>query len=242
MIRAVLFDLDDTLFDHRHAARVALDGVRRGHECFVDAPATDFEREHAAILEELHLRVMAGELGLDEARMERFRRLFASAGVAAGDALARATAAAYRERYLASWQPVPGASALLAALHQRVKVGIVSNNLLQEQQEKVRFCGFEPFVDALVVSEAVGISKPDPGIFAVALDRLECESSASVMIGDAWRTDIAGACAAGIRPIWFNRTGDPAPEPADVMELASFEPLDAALAAIFAVDTTKRSA
>jgi HAD superfamily hydrolase (TIGR01509 family) len=241
-IKAVLFDLDDTLFDHRHAARLALEGVRAGHDGFVRVRAADFQRQHAEILEELHLRVMAGEIGLDAARMERFRRLFAAAGLDAGDALVRETAAAYRERYLASWRPVPGAPALLEALDSLVKIGIVSNNLLQEQEEKVRFCGFEPFVDALVVSEAVGISKPDPGIFTVALERLACEPSSAVMVGDAWRTDVAGARAAGIRPIWFNRSGGAPPEAASVTELRALEPLDAVLAAIFAAETTKRSA
>jgi len=33
------------------------------------------------------------------------------------------------------------------------------------------------------------------------------------MIGDAWETDIAGARAAGIRPVWFNRFGAPSPDP-----------------------------
>jgi HAD superfamily hydrolase (TIGR01549 family) len=242
MIRAVLFDLDDTLFDHRHAARVALEGVRAGHDCFARVPAADFEQQHAVILEELHLRVMAAEIGLDAARMERFRRLFAAVRVDASDALVRGTAAAYRERYLASWRAVPGAAALLQALHGLVKIGIVSNNLLREQEEKVRFCGFEPFLDALIVSEAVGISKPDPGIFAVALEHLECEPSTAVMIGDGWQTDIEGARAAGIRPIWFNRSGDAPPEAVSVTELRALEPLDSVLAAIFAAETSKRSA
>src|SRR6476619_944457 len=118
MIRAVLFELDDTLFDHRHAARMALDGVRARHECFQRATAFEFERAHAEILEELHERVLAGAIELDDARMQRFRRLFAASGVVADDMLVRATAAAYRERYLASWRPVPGAPALLDALHQ----------------------------------------------------------------------------------------------------------------------------
>ena len=237
MIRAVLFDLDDTLFDHRHAARVALDGVRRGYACFDGTPAPDFERQHSEILEELHLRVMARELALDDARMERFRRLFVAAGVDPDDALVRATAATYRERYLASWRPLPGAPALLAALHHRTRIGIVSNNLLQEQEEKLRFCGFDRFIDALVVSEAVGISKPDPGIFSIALERLGCDPGDAVMIGDAWRTDIAGARAAGIRPIWLNRAGAAPPETGSVAELSALEPLEAVMAAIFAAES-----
>ena len=66
------------------------------------------------------------------------------------------------------------ARSLLAALKPRVRIGIVSNNLLEEQQGKIRLCGFDPYVDALVVSEAVGVAKPDPAIFARALEELGC--------------------------------------------------------------------
>ena len=88
-------------------------------------------------------------------------------------------------------------------------IGIVSNNLQREQEDKLRFCGFDSRVDAVVISEGAGVSKPDPAIFRIALTLLGCEPTEAVMIGDAWRTDIAGAIAAGIRPVWFNRTGAP---------------------------------
>jgi len=68
MIRAVLFDLDDTLFDHRHGARQALAAVRTGHDALIRLDPADFERRHAEILEVLHLRVLAKEIGLDVKR------------------------------------------------------------------------------------------------------------------------------------------------------------------------------
>ena len=82
MRRAVLFDLDDTLFDHRRSARAALQEVHRVH-----APAFEFgafERHHMKFLEEMHLEVLAGRIGLDDARRERFRKVFAALGVALG--------------------------------------------------------------------------------------------------------------------------------------------------------------
>ncbi|HET7219395.1 MAG TPA: hypothetical protein VFJ02_15160, partial [Vicinamibacterales bacterium] len=71
--RAVLFDLDDTLFDHRHAARQALTCVHQMHACFAMRRFETFEDEHARCLEELHRSVLAGERGIDDARLERFR-------------------------------------------------------------------------------------------------------------------------------------------------------------------------
>jgi putative hydrolase of the HAD superfamily len=234
MVRAVLFDLDDTLFDHQHCARAALAAVHGAHACFRGLPFDEFERFHADFLEELHVEVMQGRLGIDAARIERFRRLFERAGLPADEALTKATATIYRERYLAARQAIAGAAALLPEVRRRARVGIVSNNLLDEQQQKLQHCGLASHVDELVVSEDVGVSKPDPRIFEVALDRLGVTASDAVMIGDSWTADVAGALAAGIRPIWFNRHRQPPPDPhADVAELYALEPVEPVLAAVF---------
>jgi putative hydrolase of the HAD superfamily len=232
--KVVLFDLDDTLFDHRHAARSALGVIHTMQSCFSRAPFEDFERAHAGFLEELHQQVVAGAMGIDEARIERFRRLFAAAGVEADQTQLTSTATAYRRAYLAARRPVQGARVLLSVLHPRVRIGIVSNNLLDEQREKVRRCGFEPFVDALIVSEEVGVSKPHPAIFGHALHRLECAPGDAVMIGDSWTADVEGARAAGIRAIWFNRSDGTPPDTAqEITMLAAFDPIGPALEAIF---------
>jgi HAD superfamily hydrolase (TIGR01509 family) len=231
MLRAVLFDLDDTLFDHRHCAREALSAVHQSHMCFSAIPFDDFVRAHADHLESLHLQVLAGTLDLDAAREERFRRLFQLAGT--DGAGAAAAAAFYRERYIAARRPIPGAPALLAGLRADARIAVISNNLLAEQREKMRQCGLDRHVDVLVVSEEVGKSKPDPAIFGVALDRLEVEASDALMIGDSWAADIEGARAAGIAAIWFNPGGLPAPDPtAAVPELRMLEPVGLAIETI----------
>ncbi|MGH9371872.1 MAG: HAD family hydrolase, partial [Vicinamibacterales bacterium] len=125
----------------------------------------------------------------------------------------------------------------LRLVRERARVGIVSNNLLDEQQDKLRHCGLHALVDELVVSEEAGVSKPDPGIFEIALQRLGCPAEEAVMVGDSWAADVIGAISAGIRPIWFNPMGKRAPDPdASVMELRTLDPPDMAMAMIFADD------
>jgi YjjG family noncanonical pyrimidine nucleotidase len=234
MVRAVLFDLDDTLFDHHACARAALEAVHSAHACFNGLPFDEFERQHARFLEELHLAVLDGRLGIDAAREERFRRLFHAAGVAADEALLQATAAAYRERYLTARRAIDGAATLLPHVRRRARVGIVSNHLLDEQQQKLRHCGLDGHIDALVVSEEVGVSKPHPKIFEVALDRVGVRADEAVMIGDSWSADIVGALTVGIRPIWFNRHRQARPDNhAPVTELYALEPVEPVLAAVF---------
>ena len=230
-VRAALFDLDDTLFDHRHCAREALAAVRRAHDALTRIEQAVLERMHADILEVLHVDVLAGRMDLDAARIERFIRLFREAGHQADRDLASAAASMYRQGYLEARRQVNGAAALLEAVQARARVVIVSNNLLREQREKIRHCGLEPLVDVLVVSEEVGVAKPDPAIFLAALARAGCGAHEAVMVGDSWPNDIEGARTAGIRAVWFNPDGKPAPDPA-VQTIAALEPLDAVLAAI----------
>ncbi len=221
--RAVLFDLDDTLFDHRRSARAALANV---HGVFASSVAfDDFERHHIRFLEEMHVEVTAGRIGLDEARAERFRRMFRALGLDISAEQTWAVAAAYRAGYLKARRPTEGAAELLAAVRARARVGIVSNNILEEQRDKLAFCGLSEFVDALVVSAETGMSKPDPAIFHIALDRLGVTPAEAVMVGDSWSADIVGARAAGIRAVWFNPLHDRRPETDDsVAEIAALTP------------------
>jgi HAD superfamily hydrolase (TIGR01509 family) len=222
-VRAALFDLDDTLFDHHHCARAALSAIRTLHQCFDAIDPLELERSHARILEVLHLEVLAGRLDLDAARVERFRRLYLSAGIDADPERSAHAAGVYRRGYIDARAAVRGAAPLLAAVREHARIVIVSNNLLEEQQAKLRHCGLDRHVDVLVVSEEAGMSKPDPRIFQIALQRAAVSAADAVMVGDSWINDIEGARAAGIRPVWFNRDGAEAPEPG-ITTIVSLEP------------------
>jgi putative hydrolase of the HAD superfamily len=241
--RAVLFDLDDTLFDHEESARGALRILQGRFACFARLTPADFERAHAELLERLHRRVIAGTVGIDDARVERFRLLFEAAGERDDGARAGEAARCYREAYVSARRPMAGATALLRTLYGRVRIGVVSNNLLEEQQQKLEYCGLASYVSVLVVSEEVRVSKPHPEIFHVALDRLGCRAIEAIMVGDSWVNDVAGALAAGIPAIWFNRRGDTSPDPGlSVPELRSLEPASAAARAILDVTLPPRRA
>ena len=141
----------------------------------------------------------------------------------------------YRDAYEKGWQPVPGALALFQALkHAGLRTAIVTNNVLTEQRIKLERCGLTAYVDALVTSEEVSVQKPDAAIFHAALERIRSLPDHAVMLGDAWATDIEGARGAGLRAVWFNRTGAPSLDPV-VPELRSLEPVSEAMRVILHV-------
>jgi putative hydrolase of the HAD superfamily len=98
-----------------------------------------------------------------------------------------------------------------------LRTAVVTNGMSDLQWLKLERAGLAPHFDVFVASSAVGIGKPDPRIFEVAIDRLGSTAAAAWMVGDNPRRDVAGAQAAGIRSVWLDRRGDaPAEVAADV--------------------------
>lgn len=220
--KAVLFDLDDTLFDHQHASACALDELRIRYAADITFEA--FAAVHARVLEKYHLRFLNGEFTLDAARAARMVEMFAAFGEAVSEGKAMEVALRYRELHQANRRLVAGASELLEALHGRTKLAIVTNNSVTEQWDKLRYLGIADLFDAVLISEEIGITKPDRAIFNAALCRLDCAQGDAVMVGDNWEADVMGATAAGIAAIWFNRFNQPRRAPVPTAEINALAP------------------
>lgn len=240
-ITTVLFDLDDTLFDHIATARASLRASAAPLPFF---PTVDFEafyQLYSELLEEYHALLMAGRYTYDEARRLRFERLLAPYWPAATADDVDHFVRANQHHYPLMRQPVAGARALLQALKPHHRIGIVTNNRTAEQEEKLAFLGLTGLVDALITSEDVGVPKPDPRIFEVALQRLGARPAEAVLVGDNWQADVLGALAVGIRPVWVNRLGGTRPLP-QVAEISRFEPLEDALRVILSAEPARPGA
>jgi HAD superfamily hydrolase (TIGR01549 family) len=199
----VLFDLDDTLFDHARAVRAGLRAVRNEIDPEHARSPAELEAKYGDLLERIHPRVVSGRIGAVEARRWRFQRLAEWAGRPVSAGGAEALAAVYREAYQRHRFATPGASELLRALGRRHTIGIVTNNLAAEQAEKLERIGLSGLVDFLVISEEAGVSKPDPAIFRIALRRARARPEEAVMVGDSWENDVLGARGAGIAAAWY---------------------------------------
>jgi putative hydrolase of the HAD superfamily len=222
-VKAVLFDLDETLFDHSWSVAHSMELLRAEHECLQTRTLEDILSEHRRLLEEMHIDVMAGRLHPDQSRIRRMYGIFKFCGVDVSEEIALRAAALHRQRYRDAQRAVPGAAELLTSLRERVKIGIVTNNFLEEQRAKLEVCGLTSLIDELVTSEECGITKPAPEIFHIALHRLRCSAEEAVMVGDSWEVDVVGARNAGIRPIWFNRFGFSQPAGERVHEIHSLD-------------------
>ena len=86
-----------------------------------------------------------------------------------------------------------------------VRLGIVTNGRGRAQHPKLDALNVRGFMDVILVSEDAGVKKPDPRIFAMALEQFGLEPKHVWMVGDHPLNDVIGARSAGIKGIWFNR-------------------------------------
>ncbi len=229
----ILFDLDDTLFDHTRSSRIALTEVHKTYA--PDLPFEPFATEHHRVLETHHARFLAGEFPLDEARARRMVELFATFNQSISKDHGTEIATLYRTQHQANRALVPGARELLDALQPHARLAIITNNGVVEQFNKLRALDLARYFDTIVISEDVGVTKPDPKIFAIALERLGAKPHEAVMVGDSFSADIMGATNADIASVWLNRKQAETPATTGSfrhIEIASLAPTDAALRAI----------
>lgn len=105
-------------------------------------------------------------------------------------------------------QPLEGVREMLASLHGKVKMGIITNGFNALQQKRLENTQTAGFFDLLVVSETIGVAKPDRQIFDYAFSQMgEVERSKVLMVGDTLASDILGGNLAGIDTCWFNPKG-----------------------------------
>lgn len=195
----LLFDLDDTLFDFRAAEAHALEEALGDAGVACDPDWLPVYREVNA---EAWRALEEGRTTPLRLRVQRFETLF--------DRLAlHLDPVAFSARYLRSLstqvQLVKGAREMLDAVLPDRRLAIITNGLSEVQRPRLATSVIAGRIGVVVISEEVGVAKPDPAIFDIALARMGGPDRRDVlMIGDSLTSDIAGGVAAGLDTAWYN--------------------------------------
>jgi HAD superfamily hydrolase (TIGR01549 family) len=206
MLKAVFFDLDDTLFDHKHSRRCGLKALKSVYSDLNKISIRELEKEHERLLAANYTRALDGDITIEDAMAERIRFLFSKFGLCLDQEEINKATTYYQDAYSLNRQSIPGVRTVLNCLKDmHLITGVISNGILEMQKEKLNICGISDLLDYVIVSEDVGIRKPDTGIFIAALQRINARSTDIAYIGDSWETDIVPANSIGIRTIWLNR-------------------------------------
>jgi len=111
----------------------------------------------------------------------------------------------------------PGTHEVLGALGREYKIGLVSNGRSIGQRNKIRSAELESFLDAVVISEEVGIKKPDPRIFLQCLELLSTNANEAGYVGDNPVNDIEPAMKLGMKSIWIRNSRYSPPNESNAM-------------------------
>lgn len=216
----IFFDLDDTLWDFRANSLAALRmlyGERpllAGRFPTFDAFADRYHEVNDRFWSLYH----AGEIDAATLKTERFREVMDRL-ISPGESLRLNSR--YLDLLCSGQELVPGAVELLRNVSRYALIGILSNGFLNTQYRKLRPQGIWRYVQRCVISEEIGIQKPDPAVFEYALAETGASRSTAIMVGDNPLTDVAGAMAAGWRAIYFDRSGSGTPPPGGCTAMAS---------------------
>jgi 2-haloacid dehalogenase len=120
----------------------------------------------------------------------------------------------FSDRYLANLGTcidlMPDAGSVLQALHARTHLALITNGLTIVQRARLAHSGLDRFFEVVVISDEEGVSKPHPGIFQIAFERMgNPDKNEVLMVGDSLTSDIRGANTFGIDACWYNPEGKP---------------------------------
>lgn len=201
--KCVLMDIDDTLFDFIPGNQNAINALME--ELSLSSP-TVFD-EYQAINHECWKALERGEMDQATLHVERFRR-FLSMKNRSDDP--EEVAARFAELLGQQVIPLPNAYETVEELSRHLPVILLTNGITVIQKARLAASPVRNWIEKMVISQEVGVSKPDPRIFEIALGGIDPKEA--LMIGDGTGSDIRGANNAGVDACWYNPKGKKLPD------------------------------
>ncbi|WGV98393.1 pyrimidine 5'-nucleotidase [Vibrio sp. YMD68] len=191
----ILFDADETLFHFDSFKGMQLMFSRKG----VDFTQNDFDA-YQQVNKPLWVDYQNGDITAYELKHVRFDGW--------ANKLNTTTAelnSAFLEAMADICTLLPGAKELMEGLAGKAKLGIITNGFTELQAIRLERTGMTDYFEHVVISEEVGVAKPDGDIFAHAMEKMgnPCKSKV-LMVGDNLHSDIVGGLNFGIETCWLN--------------------------------------
>ncbi|CCK27227.1 hydrolase [Streptomyces davaonensis JCM 4913] len=202
-IRAVVWDVDDTLFDYTTAdregmrAHLVAEGLMGRYG--TAEQALDRWRE---ITDRQWARFSAGEASFEGQRRDRVR-VFLDAELS--DAEADDWFQRYLAHYEAAWALFPDVLPVLDSLAGSHRHAVLSNSSLHVQDRKLRVLGVHDRFEAILCAAELGVSKPEAAAFLAACEALGLPPHQVAYVGDHPEIDGRGAADAGLLSVWIDR-------------------------------------
>ncbi|BAB04192.1 HAD family hydrolase [Halalkalibacterium halodurans] len=218
----IFFDIDDTLLDHQGAERRGAAQFYHQYRHELPYGKADFLQAWEEASEHFYTKYLTGCLSLQEQRRERIRSFFPELL----DVEADERFQDYLDYYEVNWRRFDDVKACLDRWTKAgLSLGVISNGSQQQQQSKLERLEIREFFRYVVTSEAAGVAKPDPHIFAYACNLAKEAVESCFYVGDRLKTDAVASQQAGLTGVWLNRLGKELRE-TDVIIIRSLDELD----------------
>ncbi len=199
---SVFLDIDDTLLDFHKAEAIALS--RALNDLGVEA-TPQLLRRYSEINKSQWELLEEGLLSRQQVLLRRFEILFHELGLIVP---ADKTRNLYEHYLSIGHYFMPGAPALLEALHGRYRMYIVSNGTASVQAGRIASAGIAPYFEGIFISEEIGFEKPSRAFFDGCFARIpDFAPERAIIVGDSLTSDIRGGINAGILSCWYNPSG-----------------------------------
>lgn len=218
LFKKIFFDLDNTLFSHEYAFEKAIqdcfnDVIEDWEEQGLEIPHISTEdwfdvfKYHSDLYWHAYEQKEYSE---QEYRRKRYMQTMKHFGLPCAAEEADEFHQKYYEKAINYVSPFPGLYTLLQFLKDKaVEIGVITNGKHKVQWGKYSKLKLHRYIERenFLVSEDVGIEKPDPRIFNLALGTTD--KKAALFVGDTWEHDIVGALEAGWQAIYLNTYSRP---------------------------------
>ena len=205
MTKHIFFDLDHTIWDFDKNAAETLTELYAAYklEELGLTSATAFIETYTANNHALWTAYHLGKITKETLRAERFHKTFLQLGLHPDHVPHQ-----FEDDYVAisptKRNLFEGSLEVLDYLSKKYTLHIISNGFKETTLTKMELCALNPYFENVIISEDVGVNKPDPKIFSYALDIAKANIAESIMIGDSLEADIYGAQNFGMEAIFFN--------------------------------------
>ena len=202
--KTIFIDLDDTIYDFKGSSR---ESFKEAYDLLGYAAYFNSFEHFLSLYEpynlELWHRYGEGKITKDELNRKRYSYPLKMVGID-NQELADTFCREVLSRIPTKNKVIPGAIELLEHLYKRYTLCILSNGFKELQAHKMRSAGLDKYFTHIVLSEDIGVNKPHPELSIHALQRAGATTEDSIMIGDMFETDIAGAAGVGMDQIFYN--------------------------------------
>lgn len=201
--KAIIFDADGTLFDFDKAEKHALERAINDYEFEYDEKKhlAKYKKHNDSVWDDFENEKISSE----DLKVERFRRFFEEMGMSIDPI---PFSLKYMDYLKEGSFLLNGAKDIVERLHKDFKLIMLTNGLSSVQNVRIRNSSISDYFESIVISEEVGVAKPNAKIFTYTLKKLNnINKDEVVIVGDSLKSDIKGGNNFGIDTIWFNPFG-----------------------------------